>query len=205
MNFFNRNKSRLLTFDQLMDSQFMKHPSHSQVVHRIFNPWVTAVVIFVVSMIYVGQLDSRGNIIFIFSMLPTGFSMALYFMIISTMIGHGVQLHKLTSRWSLLGIPGALILIFPVYFVIVLSAIIYGYTSFDEQAVFGKILGLPLLFGFVMMLLSWRFHGYYVTWYAGQKGLRFYMEREGYSEEEIIERIRVLTNRGMLEYRPGRK
>lgn len=105
----------------------------------------------------------------------------------------------------MLGIPGALVLVFPVYFVLILSMTIHGYASSGDEALYSKALGTPLLFGFLMMLLCWRFHGYYETWYADQESLRFYLESEGYAEEEINERIRVLRNKGMLEYRPGKK
>jgi hypothetical protein len=60
------------------------------------------------------------------------------------------------------------------------------------------MMGVSLLFSFIMSLLSWRFHSYYANWYGSEYVARMEFKSKGNSDEVIETKIKKLKKIGII-------
>lgn len=192
------NKETGITYEKLMNSHFLRFPSHSKIVHTIFNPFMVGAIIFVAVMIYLVIADGD----WMFAVMVAGIcSMFMSMKIaLATMqtSGHGVGIIK-KGKLSVLGLPSAATGILGIILFLILAIIYVSFAAPEEHFERVQMFGISMLFGFVMSLLSWRFHTYYETWYGSEYDARQEFIQKGYTEEVIKEKIALLKKKGILQ------
>ncbi|MDB5188470.1 MAG: hypothetical protein JWM92_68 [Candidatus Nomurabacteria bacterium] len=198
-----KNTRSSMTYDQLMDSHFLKFPGHSKVVHTIFNPWVIMVIIVIAVAMYSLHMGHSISFAIGSAVLCGLYMQGKLLMIGMQMTGHGVGIIK-KGKFSFLGLPTVATVCLLVLFTIILFL---NYTAFitapsnDPDFNRVRVLAVSLLFSFAMAMLSWRFHTYYETWYGSEYDARYeFKYRRGYSEEEVERRIKILRSKGYIQY-----
>jgi hypothetical protein len=194
MNSTLTNKKRQITYEELMDSHFMKHPSHSRIVHVIFSPPIVAAIILVVTTGYVKIADGDWAFALTVGALCSMYLFIKILMITPQMTGHGVGLVK-KGKFSVLGLTSIAVAMFTVILFLISAITVLGYIGGFERA---HQLGESMLFGFVMAMLSWRFHSYYETWYGSEYDARVQFKNKGNSDEVIEGKIKKLKKRGII-------
>ncbi len=196
----NKDSKHGITYEQLMESNFLKHPTHNEVVHAIFNPIIIAIIILVTTTTYVKITDGD----WIFSLM-VGFITSILMSIklaMATMIipaGHGVGIVK-KGKLSVLGLPNSAVIMFSIILLLILAlnyiTITYNY-SFETFTRI-RMFSLSMLFGFILSICSWRFHTYYNTWYGSEYDARLEFKNKGYDDELIENKITKLKKQGIL-------
>ena len=175
------NEKSSMTYEELMNSHFLKYPTHSKIVHAIFNPFVVASIILVATTAYVKIVDGD----WVFALMVGGIcSMFL------SMIKKG--------RLSVLGLPTPAVVMFAIIFGLLLTITIIGYTAPNGGFERVQMLGTSMLFGFIMSVLSWRFHSYYTMWYGSKYDAMMEFKNKGYDEETIKLKVEKLKKMGII-------
>ena len=191
------NEKSSMTYEELMNSHFLKYPTHSKIVHAIFNPFVVASIILVATTAYVKIVDGD----WVFALMVGGIcSMFLSMkmaMVAMQMSGHGVGLIK-KGRLSVLGLPTPAVVMFAIIFGLLLTITIIGYTAPNGGFERVQMLGTSMLFGFIMSVLSWRFHSYYTMWYGSKYDAMMEFKNKGYDEETIKLKVEKLKKMGII-------
>lgn len=190
-------KSRM-TYEKLMNSNFIKFPNHSNVVHKLFNPFVVALINFIATGMYAFLFDGDLGFAFINAFICGAYMTLKISFVSMNMTGHGVGIIK-KGKLSLLGFPtGISIFLLTLFTIILMMNIVAftGETDMDFERV--QILSASLMFSFVMIMLSWRFHSYYETWYGSEYDAKCELVKKGYGEHEIEQKIAELKRKGIL-------
>ncbi|HWC58034.1 MAG TPA: hypothetical protein VG621_03770 [Candidatus Paceibacterota bacterium] len=194
------NKKRQITYEELMNSHFMKYPSHSRTVHILFNPFIVAAIILFVTAGYAKIMDGDWTFTIMVGLLTSMFLCMKMAMVTTQMNGHGVGMIR-KGRLSVLGLPSSAVVMFAIILFLILAIITVAYTA-PQDGLGGfkrvQILGLSMLFGFIMSVLSWRFHSYYETWYGSEYSARMEFREKGYSNDEIEAKIKKLRKLGII-------
>lgn len=190
-------KSRM-TYEKLMDSNFIKFPNHSNVVHNLFNPFVVALISFIATGLYTLLMDGDWGFTIIVAMVCAAYMQMKIAFVTMNIHGHGVGIIK-KGKFSLLGLPTVVTIMLLIIFTIILLLNIIAYGA-DTNLDFGRvqIFASSMMFGFIMSMLSWRFHSYYETWYGSEYDARMELTQKGYSGEEIEQQIAALKKKGIL-------
>jgi hypothetical protein len=190
-----------ITYEKLMKSGLMRYPNHSPIVHAIFNPFVTAVIMFVAIMAYVVLADGDWEFAVIVACLAAFFMSMKIAMVGMFLSGHGVGIIK-KGKFSVLGLPTVATVILSIPFLLLVFLTYLSFTAPDAE-MFGRlrIFCVSFLFGFIVSLLSWRFHTYYETWYGDEYAARMEFKGKGYSDDVIEEKLQVLRNIGILDWK----
>ena len=187
-----------LTYEELMNSHFMRHPTHSKLVHSIFNPFLIAGIILVSTITYAKVIDGDWILAIMIGMICSLFLSMKMGLVGMMMSGHGVGLVK-KGKLSVLGLPSAAVVLYSIVLGLILMIVIISYTSAsgsDFKRV--QIFGTSMLFGFCMSILSWRFHTYFNTWYGSEYDARMEFKNKGFSENKIEESLKKLKEIGIL-------
>lgn len=200
MNSTLSNKNRQITYEELMDSHFMKYPSHSRIVHVIFNPFIVVAIILVATTGYVKIVDGDWTFALMVGVICSMFLSMKMAMVSMQMSGHGVGMIK-KGRLSVLGLPSAAVVMLVIILSLILGIIIVAYTA-PEDGLEGfkrvKLMGISMLFGFIMSVCSWRFHSYYTIWYGSEYSARIEFKNKGNSDEEIELKVKKLKKKGII-------
>jgi len=197
------NTATGMTYSELMKSNFFRFPGHNPIVHRIFNPFVTALIMFVAITAYVKIADGEWTFAIIVAFIASCF-MSMKIALATMMIpsGHGVGMVK-KGRLSVLGLPTPAVVMFGIILTIILAM---NALAFSPGATLDmgrmKMFSVSMLFGFILSICSWRFHTYYETWYGSEYAARMEFKAKGYGDEIIEEKIAALRERGILEPLP---
>ena len=191
-----------MTYEQAIN-HYVKFPGHSLVLHKIFNPLVStpAIVVVMVAGAYLLNLDMYLGV-FIAILAGGLFPLKLSGMF-NTLIGHGVGIYE-RGRFRILGIPEKMFyIIIPVPTALIIVMIwTTGYlesSTLTESTILNyQFLVGSLALGFLVSLLSWRFHTYYETWYGSEYDARVSFTKSSSSENEVLKKLEVLYRNGIL-------
>lgn len=197
-------KEKNITYEELMNSHFMKFPGHSKVLHYIFDPIAISIYLFILISL-VGYLYGVGLGLSIFIAAVSVISVILkQSSSYHTMTGHGVGLKK-KGKFSILGLSTALsigfLIISSLSLVMVLGSFSESFNKgmMDYQTVLNfRALSLSFFICTVFSLLSWRFHIYYETWYGSQYDAMIECKNKGMSVEQTEQFIENLRKAGIL-------
>lgn len=193
-----KKQQKQITYEELMNSHFMKFPTHSKVVHTIFSPWVVCLIIIVVVGTTTYLIDGGIDMAIMTALVAGAYVPMKIAIATMDMDGHGVGLIK-KGKISLLGLPTVASVMYFILFAIVTAIIFVAFT--DSSGVhFGRvqIFGIAMMCSLIMSLLSWRFHTYYETWYGSEYAARMQFKSKGYSDKVIEDKIRLLKKRNIL-------
>ncbi len=193
-----KNEKSSMTYEKLMNSHFLKYPTHSAIVHAIFNPFIVAAIILVAVTTYIKIVDGDWTFALMVGFIASMFLSMKMAMVGQMMNGHGVGLRK-KGKLSVLGLPSAAVVMYTI--ILGLLVTITAISFFSKSDVdFGRaqMFGVSMLFGFVMSILSWRLHTYYTTWYGSEYEARMEFKNKGYSDEVIAAKVKKLKEMGIL-------
>ena len=186
-----------MTYEKLMNSHFLKYPTHSKIVHAIFNPFVVAAIILVATTTYVKIVDGDWMFAIMDGMICSMFLSMKMGLVAMQMSGHGVGMIK-KGKLSVLGLPSAAVVMFAIILALLLTITAIGYTAPGGGFERVQMLGVSMLFGFIMSVLSWRLHSYYTTWYGSEYTARMEFKGKGYSDALIEEKVDKLKKMGII-------
>jgi hypothetical protein len=196
----NNDSKHGITYEQLMESNFLKHPTHSKIVHTIFNPFIIAVIILMATTTYVKIADGDWTFALMVGFIASMFmSMKIAMATMIVPAGHGVGMVK-KGKLSVLGLPTPAVVMLGIIFLTILGM---NYVAFSYNGPLGgfermKIFGVAMLFGFIMSICSWRFHVYYNMWYGSEYDARLEFKNKGYDDKEIESKVKQLKKQGIL-------
>lgn len=193
----NKNEKSSLTYEELMNSHFLKYPTHSRIVHVIFNPFIVAAIILVATTTYVKIVDGDWGYALMVGMICSMFLSMKMAMVAMQMNGHGVGMIK-KGKLSVLGLPSAAVVMYAIILALLTTITVLSYTAPGGGFERVQQLGVCMLFGFVMSVLSWRLHSYYTTWYGSEYDARMEFKNKGYSDEVVAEKLQKLKKMGVL-------
>src|SRR6185436_896068 len=194
-------KKKNITYEELMNSHFMRFPSHSRILHIIFNPICLCVVLFPLITFISWAAGVPLYAAIMIASIAGGIVPLKQFRTQAKLRGHGVGLIK-KDGFTFLGMPktmslGAIIMGF-VLLVMVL-AVFFGPSDDPHVTLNFKALSLSLFVSHIISLLSWRFHTYSETWYGDEYKARMEFKKRGMKDSEIEEYIQRLRKMGILE------
>lgn len=194
----NNNEKSSTTYEKLMNSHFMKHPTHSRIVHAIFNPFIVAAIILVAVTLYIKIADGDWTFALMVGFIASMFLSMKMAMVGQMMNGHGVGIVK-KGKLSVLGLPSAAVVMYTIILGLLGTITVISFTA-NSDVDFGRaqMFGVSMLFGFVMSILSWRLHTYYTTWYGSEYDARMEFKNKGYSDEVIDGKVKKLKEMGIL-------
>ncbi len=187
-----------MTYEQLLNAHFLKHPGHSKIVHFIFQPLVvlpTALIaVFVYSLVKTGD----SELSFLIAIFAAMYPIVKFFLVGAQMTGHGVGLIK-KGPLPLLGLTTVATICELLILGVIIFLVVVAYQA-PESLGFEKVkvFSVSLLFSFIMSMLYWRFHAYYETWYGSEYDARIEFQKKGYAAEIVEERIEELKRKGIL-------
>jgi hypothetical protein len=193
----NKNEKSSLTYEELMNSHFLKYPTHSRIVYVIFNPFIVTAIILVATTMYVKIVDGDWGYALMVGMICSMFLSMKMAMVAIQMNGHGVGMIK-KRKLSVLGLPSAAVVMYAIILSLLTTITVLGYTAPGGGFERVQQLGVCMLFGFVMSVLSWRLHSYYTTWYGSEYDARMEFKNKGYSDEVVAEKLQKLKKMGVL-------
>ena len=184
----------------------LKFPDHSPLVHKLFNPYYIALFLAVVSIVvlYWAKYDTFGiGFMTLFTLVVYVKQVAVQYLF----TGHGVRIRKDPKKTIIFGLPirNFIFLLIPVILSLVILALsIYSIINVEQGLyLFGslaKTIAFPtlLVISCVLVLLTWKFHMYYETWYGSDYDARMEFKKRGYNDEEITYAIEQLYKIGIL-------
>lgn len=188
-----------ITYEMLMN-HYVKFPNHSLLVHKLFNPYLVMLIVLCVTGITTYVLDGDFMFALIVSFLTACFLGIKMISSFNILHGHGIGIVK-TGRFRVIGLPekAFYVLLVPFVLIVILNILAFTQTSeFPSDDMRLKLFAGSFLFGFIMSLLSWRFHTYYETWYGSEYDARIEFKSKGYSEDLIENSIQELYKKGVL-------
>ena len=193
----NNTELSSMTYEKLMNSHFLQHPTHSRILHTIFNPFIVAAIILIATTTYVKIADGDWTFAIMVGMICSLFLSMKMGMVSMQMHGHGVGIIK-KGKLSVLGLPNAAVVVWGILLALLTAMTVMAYTAPEGGFERMQILCVSLLFGFVMSVLSLRLHSYYATWYGSEYDARLEFKNKGYSDEVIADKLKKLKEMGIL-------
>lgn len=192
------NKNRQITYDELMNSPFMRFPSHSKIVHDIFNPLTVSLIVMITVGTTIMIIDGDGVFAIMLALICGAYAPIKILMVGNQMTGHGVGVVR-NGKFSFLGLSTVATIILSILFIVIVSLNYIAFTAPNTQD-FQRVqmFSVSMLFSFIMSLLSWRFHTYYETWYGSRYDAILEFKKKGYSDEEIEVKIKKLKKQGIV-------
>lgn len=183
---------------------FMNHPDHPYWLHCACHP-IVLIMIATLVITMIGPLLKVSTLLtFLIVMFTWSSSSQLVWF--EGFMGHGTPFAR-RPIFSFMKIPSSILSV--LFLTIMLSVLLIVTDLFILKKIFivepefvnvYKFISLSLLITFCAILISWRYHLYYVTFYRDEEVVYNYYKQQGWQKIDINLRIQKLRFEGELPW-----
>lgn len=201
--FFKSSSEKLITYEELMNSHFMRYPSSPKWLYNMFNP-VVVMITLAAAVIIAGKILNIDHALVAMITFITSWITYRRHTTYRLFVGHGIG-HIKKGKFSFLKLPTTGMSISSIVMLLLtISMIIATFTKgfrtgLQPDTVRSyQLLSVSMFTAFAVSLLTWRFRLFYETWYGDEYKARLEFKNKGYGKIQIEKNIKELKRLGIL-------